>query len=243
VSLHAKKVFDANKEQAEHYTVIPFSLDVCTVTRKRLGKATATNRKDDGRKVTWSKKKCTCRKKEGIPCRHLLRVAMEKKMLSQVLSAEHVHEWFDRCYLVSTLLEAYETPLDAALYVDTEPTNMESVYVPSDVCTKQSVARVASNMEHVLGKVTGAKRKRCSNCEEFGHYFNICKAGEMTDEDRVSMRKLKLQQEQLVPTPIAHQLQYAMSEVRDEPPVGETAYALSIHRALLQKENPYLKGE
>jgi hypothetical protein len=217
-------------------------LDVCTVSRKGKGSATASNRKDDGRRVVWSKKQCNCRKKEGIPCRHLLRVAIYKNVINNVLLLENVHEWFDSCYLVSTLLEAYNTPLDAALYVDTQASNMESVYVPADVNTTQSTARVASNMEYVLGKVTGKKRRRCLNCEEFGHDRKGCKMDEMTDDDRKSMRAQKKLQEQAIPVPIPHRLHYDQSAVHPAPSVDPSSRsALLIHRALLQKENPYLQ--
>ncbi len=242
VTQYAKKEFDTNKNEAEHYEVRSFSLDVWTVTRKGKGSETSSNTKDDGRRVVWSKKRCSCRKKTGIPCRHLLRVAIKKNMIDKILLIENVHEWFDSCYLISTLIEAYATPLDAALYVDTNPTNMQSVYVSPDVNTTQSTARVASKMEHVMGKVTGKKRKHCLNCEEFGHDSQRCKLASMTDGDRVSMRELKKQQEQDIPVPIPHHLQYDLSATLPEPAVDATSRsALLIHRALMQKENPYLK--
>jgi hypothetical protein len=169
---------------------------------------------------------------------------MKKNVVRQILKIEHVHEWFDSCYLVSTLIAAYATPLDSASYVNTEATNMESVYVPEDTNTTQSMKRVASNMEHVLGRVTGAKRRRCSNCEGFGHTILGCKLTEMTDADRVSLRELKKRKELAIPVLIAHKLHYAMSEVRPEPTVDSTLRAaVLIHRARMQKANPYLQEQ
>ncbi|OWZ19889.1 Mutatorlike Transposase [Phytophthora megakarya] len=129
--------------------------------------------------VNIATKTCECSfmRQNAIPCRHFTAVLMNIKQYHTIF------EYFDECYLVKNyhVMSDVENGLNIKLPRDSDIKTDCTVLgsVPTTARKRDQNKRLPNDVEEVSSSTT--KRRRCSNCGEFGHNVRTCITGDCSD--------------------------------------------------------------